>query len=583
MTTFKEFGLNPEIMKSLDDLGFVEPTPIQEKAIPFILKSPASLASLGGPASPASLADSSRRARLGGKKDLIALAQTGTGKTAAFGLPILNQIKEKDLEAIIICPTRELCLQISEDIKKLAKHSKGVAITAVYGGERIDFQIRSLKRGANIVVGTPGRVHDLIRRKVLKLQSIKWLVLDEADEMLDMGFKDDLDAILMQTPKTRQTLLFSATMSKSVHSIAKQYMSDAQEISIGEKNIGAEKVAHEYYVVQVRDRFEALQRILDSLPGVYGILFCRTRRETQEVADKLKQANYDAEALHGDISQGMRTKIMDRFKRKQIRLLVATDVAARGIDVSDLSHVINYNLPDQNGIYTHRSGRTGRAQKSGVSISIMSSREAGRVKGLESIIGKKFEHKKIPNKEEIFRKQVDNFLKEIEKIDIKEINNEQYFSEIAERLKKINKEDLIKYFITHKFSHLMGAYKNARDLNVKAKTFGAGRRDEDHVSLKINFGKRHGFDVKGLFALINSNKNLKGVEIGKINLMPEYSIFSVEKKRAGDVVRYLKGTSFRGKKIDISRSNITASYSGKRRDKSFRGGKRKKRGFRRVR
>ncbi len=562
MTTFKELGLNPEIMKSLDDLGFTEPSPIQEKAIPSILKS---------------------------KNDLIALAQTGTGKTAAFGLPILNQIKGRDLQAIILCPTRELCMQISEDIKKFAKYSKGIAITAVYGGEKIDFQIRTLKRGVNIVVGTPGRVCDLIRRKVLKLQDIKWLVLDEADEMLDMGFKDDLNAILSQTSKARQTLLFSATMSQSVRSIAKQYMTEAHEISVGEQNVGAEKVSHEYFVVQARDRFEALQRILDSLPGVYGILFCRTKRETQEIADKLKQANYNTEALHGDVTQNMRTKIMDRFKRKQVRLLVATDVAARGIDVSDLSHVINYNMPDQDKVYTHRSGRTGRAQKSGVSISILSQRDVRRIRGLESIVGKKFEYKKVPNKEEICKKQIDNFIKEIEETDIKEAGNGQYFQEFIERLKKINKEDLIKHFIKHKFSHLMDAYKNARDLNASALASGAKRKDEDHISLKINFGKKHGFDVKGLFALINSNKNLKGVEIGRINLMPEYSIFSVEKKRADDVIRYLQGANFKGKKINISRSNIMASYQrkasyqGNRRSKPSKGFKENRRGFRKFR
>jgi len=566
MTTFKDFGLNSEIMQALDDLGFTAPYPIQEKVIPFILKS---------------------------KNDLIALAQTGTGKTAAYGLPILNQIKanEKDLQAIILCPTRELCLQISQDIKKFAKYSRGIAITAVYGGERIDFQIKSLRSGTNIVVGTPGRVHDLIRRNVLKLQLIKWLVLDEADEMLDMGFKDDLDAILKQIPKTRQTLLISATMPKSVNSIAKQYMTDAREISIGEKNIGAEKVTHEYYIVQARDRFDALKRILDSLPGVYGILFCRTRRETQEVADKLKQANYDTEALHGEISQVLRTRIMDRFKRKQVRLLVATDVAARGIDVSNLSHVINYNLPDQNDSYTHRSGRTGRAEKSGISISIISPREAGTIKRLECLIGKKIEYKKIPNGEDVCRKQIDNFIKEIEETDIKEAGNEQYFQEFTERVKKINKEDLIKLFLANKFSLLMGSYKNARDLNASASPYGAregakaGARiaSENGVSLKINFGKKHKFEIKELFALVNSNKNLKGVEIGRINVMPEYSIFSVEKKDVDRVMRYLQAANFRGKDINIRKSNITASYRGNRSSRSGRGFNRKKQGFRRAR
>ncbi|MCK5510176.1 DEAD/DEAH box helicase [Candidatus Parcubacteria bacterium] len=558
MTAFKKLGLNSEIMKSLDDLGFTEPSPIQEKTIPFILKS---------------------------ENDLIALAQTGTGKTAAFGLPILQKIKanERVLQAIILCPTRELCIQISRDITKLAKYSEGLVVTAVYGGEKIDFQIKALKRGTNIVVGTPGRVHDLIRRKVLKLQAIKWLVLDEADEMLDMGFKDDLDAILTETPKTRQTLLFSATISKSVRLIAKQYMTDAEEIIAGEQNVGAEKVSHEYYIVGARDRFEALKRILDYLPGVYGILFCRTRRETGEVSDKLKQVGYDTDALHGEISQIMRTKIMDRFKRKQIHLLVATDVAARGIDVSDLSHVINYSLPGQDEAYTHRSGRTGRAQKSGVSISILNPRDAGRIKRLESIIGKKFEYKKVPSGEDICQKQIDNFFAEIENTKTEEIGNERYFQEFSERLKKTSKEDLIKYFIANKFSRLASACKNTRDLNAKGKAVNARMGSEDGVGLKINFGRKHGLDIKGVFALINSNRNLKGVEIGKINLMPEYSVFSVEKKRADEVIKYLKGTNFRGKKIDVSKSNMIASYAGKRRGGSGRGFRRKRKEPRKVR
>lgn len=540
MTTFKELGLNSELIKSLDDLGFLKPSPIQEKSIPFILNS---------------------------KKDLVALAQTGTGKTAAFSLPILNQLKkdEKGLEAIILCPTRELCLQIFEDIKKFTKHSKGVTVTAVYGGEKIDFQIRSLKKGTNIVVGTPGRVHDLIRRKVLKLQTIKWLVLDEADEMLDMGFKKDLDAILGQIPKTRQTLLFSATMSKSVNSIAKQYMKDAKEISIGERNIGAENVSHEYYIVQPRNRFDALKRILDFLPGVYGILFCRTRHETQEVAEKLKRAHYDAEAIHGEVSQNMRTKIMNRFKQKQIRLLVATDVAARGIDVNDLSHVINYNLPDQNEAYTHRSGRTGRAQKSGVSISIIGPREGRRIKDLEKIIGKKFEQRKIPKGEEVCQKQIDNFVEEVKAVDIEGIGSEQYFLEIVDNLKKIKKEDLIKHFIAHKFNYLMKEHKNDRDLNAEASASRESRGGEDNVNLKINIGKRHGFDVKSLFALINSSKSLKGIDIGRIDLRPDYSIFSVGKDYADEVRNHLEGISFKGKKIEISKSVKKMGYPKRRR------------------
>ncbi len=532
MTKFKELGLNTDIMKSLEDLGFVEPTPIQNKAIPFILES---------------------------EEDLIALAQTGTGKTAAFGLPILNQIQAKGLQAIILCPTRELCIQISKDLKKLAKYSKDISITPVYGGERIDIQIRALKRGTNIVVGTPGRVCDLIRRGDLKLQFIKWLVLDEADEMLDMGFKEDLDAVLEQTPEDRQTLLFSATMSRSVNSIAKRYMKKAHEISAGEKNVGAAKVSHEYYVVHAKDRFEALKRILDSLPGVYGILFCRTRRETQEVADKLKQAHYNTEAMHGDISQSMRTKIMDRFREKRIHLLVATDVAARGIDVNDLSHIINYNLPDKNEIYTHRSGRTGRAQKSGISIAIVDMREVYRIKRLESMVGKTFEQKKVPSGEMVLNNQIDNFIKEIKESATLKTKDDKNYQEMVNKLKDLKKEDLIKHFIDAKFNRFIDAYQNARDLNANVHDYqqtsnssNRERMEMDNVNLKINFGKRHGLDIKSIFALINSNRSLQGIIIGRINLMSEYSVFSVEKKFANKALKFLAKTSFKGKKIQIS-------------------------------
>ncbi len=554
MTTFKELGLNKDLMKGLDDLGFSEPTPIQAKAIPFILES---------------------------KNNLVALAQTGTGKTAAFGLPILNQIDtDEGLQAIIICPIRELCLQISQDLKNFSKHSKDISITPVYGGERIDIQIRTLKRGTNIVVGTPGRVHDLIRRKVLKLQDIQWVVLDEADEMLDMGFKDDLDAILEQTPADRQTLLFSATMSRSIRSIAKKYMGDAEEISVGEKNIGADKVSHEYYVVQPRDRFEALRRILDSLPGVYSIVFCRTRRETQDVADKLKANNYDAEVLHGDVSQTQRTKIMNRFKQKKVHLLIATDVAARGIDVDNLSHVINYNLPDQNEVYTHRSGRTGRAKNSGVSISLVSPKEVNRMKQIEKIIHKPVEFKKVPFGQDIYQNQINAFIDEIEAIEVKDIGDEKYFADIMDRLKKFKKEELIKLFLQNKFNHFMDESKNIKDLNANPKFSGSrreGRGDKnnrlsaDEVNLKINIGRKHGFDIKGLFKMINSQRNLKGVDIGKIDLMPEFSVFSVDKARAGEVIRALSGSSFRGEKVLIKEdTGRTFSYSTSLREVSRR-------------
>ncbi len=537
MKTFKDLGLNDDIMKSLDDLGFTEPSPIQEKAIPFVL---------------------------GSKKDLIALAQTGTGKTAAFTLPILNQIKSQtnELQVIVLCPTRELCIQLFQDIVKFSKYSKKIEVAAVYGGERIDLQIKMLRRGANIVVGTPGRVLDLINRKVLKLQAIKWVVLDEADEMLDMGFKDDLDSILSETPVERQTLLFSATMSRSVRNIANQYMKDAEEISMGEKNIGAANVSHEYYVVRAGDRFEALKRLLDSLPNVYGILFCRTKNETQRIADLLKHANYNAEAMHGDISQSMRTTIMDRFKKKQITLLVATDVAARGIDVSDLTHVINYNLPDQNEVYTHRSGRTGRASKSGVSVSIFTPADMRKVKMLEAMIGKPFVYKKVPGRTEIFQNQIDNFLASLEDKDIKEIDAINNFAEIEDKLKKIKKEDLIKHLIIDKFKHLINHYQTDGEINADVKAPREYVDDKNSTTLKINFGKRQGFEVKTIFSLFNTNQKLKSIKIGKISLMPEYSLFGVETNRADEVITLFKTVKYRGKSIEISKTDEVPSYSG---------------------
>ncbi len=549
MTKFKELNLNSEIMKALKELNFIEATPIQTETIPFILKS---------------------------KEDLIALAQTGTGKTAAFGLPILNQIKndQKNIQSIVLCPTRELCLQISKDLKNYSKYSKNIDIAPVYGGERIDIQIKALQRGTNIVVGTPGRVCDLIRRGNLKLNSIKWLVLDEADEMLDMGFKEDLDTILKEIPKNRQTLLFSATMSRNVSNIAKQYMHQTHEISVSEKNTGADNITHEYYIVHAKDRFEALKRILDSLPNVYGILFCRTRRETQEIADKLKQVHYNAEAIHGDVSQDMRTKIMDRFRKKQIKLLVATDVAARGIDVHNLSHIINYQLPDKNEIYTHRSGRTGRAQKSGVSISIINMREVGKIKRIEAILGKQFTRQQIPNAKDILNKQIDAFLEELQNLNIHDPENNDY-QELIEKLKEVKKENLIKYIINYKFIHFIKAYQNASDLNNNSRINYKQRKSRDRsslennsINLKINFGKRNRFNVKELFSLINSDHNLHDIVIGKIDLHQEYSIFSVEKKMIGKIKQSLNRKNFRGRKINIEISNENNNYFSHKKNKS---------------
>lgn len=447
MKTFRELKLNKDIITSLDEIGFSEATPIQEKVIPFLLKN---------------------------KQDLIALAQTGTGKTAAFGLPIIDKIKgdneksetKKKIKAIILCPTRELCLQVADDIKKYSKHSSKTSVLAVYGGEKIEFQIRNLKTGVDIVVGTPGRVYDLIRRKFLDLSAIKFLVLDEADEMLDMGFKEDLDAILEKTPQEKQTLLFSATISKSVLNISKKYLHDAKEIKVEGTSAGAENVSHKYFVCAPRDRFEALQRVLDSLYGVYGILFCRTKRETQEICEKLRKQNYNAETIHGDIAQNMRTKIMQRFKNKQINLLVATDVAARGIDVDNLTHVINYNLPDHDEVYIHRTGRTGRAKNSGVSISILSPGDTKKLKHLEHITGKKITYEKIPSVISIEEKRLNGFLETIKAVDKEELSKNSKYKAYLEKLKSLEKDDLLNYLIKEQLQNENSDSSSNRDLNV---------------------------------------------------------------------------------------------------------------------
>lgn len=541
MKTFKELGLGQEVLKGLEEMGFLTPTPIQEKAIKHIMQS---------------------------SVDLVALAQTGTGKTAAFGLPIADKISPENVgpQAIVVCPTRELCLQISQDIRLFSAHKKGLSVVSVYGGDRIDLQIKALRRGANIVVGTPGRVHDLIRRRTLDLNHIKWLVLDEADEMLDKGFKQDLDAILEQTPGTRQTLLFSATMSKNIRAIASKYMKKSIELGAQDVNQGAEKVSHEYYVVLSKDRFEALKRILDYTPGIYGILFCRTRIETQMVADKLKENNYNAEAMHGDISQATRTKIMDRFKKKQIQLLVATDVAARGIDVSCLSHVINYNLPDQDEVYTHRSGRTGRAQESGIAISLIGPRDLRKIRDIENMIGKKFERKSVPDPQEVCRRQIDALIAEISRQETDEEKNSPILEELMSKVAKLTKEDLINYFVKPKFQKILAQADINKNVSLlPAKPDRKKGKDEDYAELRLNLGKQHGLEVKNIFALLNSNRKLKGISVGRVKIMPEFSFLSVEKERCESVLKFLPGASFRGKKIAVSRSSQTFSRPHKKR------------------
>ncbi|PKL37042.1 DEAD/DEAH box helicase [Candidatus Peregrinibacteria bacterium HGW-Peregrinibacteria-1] len=507
MKSFQESGLNPQIIKALDDLGFTEPTSVQQKAIPVILES---------------------------SQDLLAFAQTGTGKTAAFALPIIHKLDPnlKEIQALIISPTRELGLQITNDIELFTKYVPNINTLTIYGGQRIDIQINALRNKNQIIVGTPGRIHDLIRRKKLNLNHIKYLVLDEADEILNMGFKDDLDAILSETPKEKQTLLFSATMPSSITQIAKKYMQNPVEISSDQKNIGTKNVRHQYYMAQAKDRYEALRRLADNTSDIYGIIFCRTRRETQEISDKLAQDHYSAEPLHGDLSQEQRNKVMDRFRKRHTKLLVATDVAARGLDVTDLTHVINYNLPDQLESYIHRSGRTGRAGKTGVSMSIIHSHEQRKISQLEKHIGQKFEKKDIPTGQQICEQQLFKLISRVTEEEVDQDQIEPYLPEIHAKLEGLDREELLKRFFSLEFSRFLQTYKNAPDLNVKSRPENF-KKEFRRASTKLKtiefpLGFKDQISPKRLFGIINSNPSLKGMEVGKINIAPSFTTIEIE-------------------------------------------------------
>ena len=539
MIKFTDIALKPEILRALEDLKFETATPIQEKAIPHLLTS---------------------------TKDLVALAQTGTGKTAAFSLPIINQVdvESGQIQAIVLCPTRELCIQIAKDIRKFLQYYDGVSVVPVYGGERVDKQIRAISKKPQIIVGTPGRTLDLIKRRVIRVDSIKWLVMDEADEMLDMGFKDELDAILEDMPADRQTLLFSATMARSVESIAKRYMRNADRIAVERVDTGA-NISHQYYMVHARDRYKALRRIADLNPGIYGIVFCRTKAETKEVADKLIQDHYSAEAIHGDLTQDQRDLVMGRFRNKNTHILVATDVAARGIDVKDLTHVINYNLPDQSETYVHRSGRTGRAGSDGISLSIINMREMSKIRGIERKVGKQFEQKQIPLGKEICEKQLFHL---VEKMSSAQVDNEQiepYLDAVYEQLEGLDREDIIKRFITTEFSRFLELYSNSVDLNVAAKQGGRDRggRDRDRggsrkkkgsvqfAQFKIDLGSRGRLGPKSLITLINKDSGLRRAEIGRIEILKDRSYFEVESGYERIVMSSFKRIRFLGKRISI--------------------------------
>ena len=543
MLTFESFGLNSNILKAINELGFVSPTPIQEQTIPHLLQS---------------------------KQDLIGLAQTGTGKTAAFGLPILEQINtsNNNTQCIILSPTRELCVQIAKDINNFSKYLPNIKITAVYGGVSIEGQIKELKKGTHIIVGTPGRVLDMIKRKVLKIDKINFLVLDEADEMLNMGFKEDIDAILETTPKEKQTLLFSATMPKEIMKIAENYMMDPLEISVGKKNSGAENVEHFYYMVNAKNRYLALKRIADINPDIYGIVFCRTRKETQEIADKLIQDGYNADSLHGDLSQAQRDQVMNKFRTGHLQLLVATDVAARGLDVNNLSHIINYNLPDDNEVYIHRSGRTGRAGKKGTSVSIIHSKELHKIREIEKSIKKTISRKPVPNGKDICMKQLMSMIDKIETIETIDNQIEEFLPVIFKKLSWLEREELIKRFVSVEFNRFLTYYKNAPDLNISEKENQSKNqksekeknRKEKRSKMKftkffLNIGEKDKFTKLKLLDLINNNDNLSGAEIGKIEILKTHCFFEIDADLDNYVIKAFKNRRYDGRRLKIEVKN----------------------------
>lgn len=536
MKTFEELGVSEEIRRAIEELGFEHPMPVQEEVIPYLL---------------------------GNRNDVIALAQTGTGKTAAFGIPVLQRTDSRirQTQALILSPTRELCLQIADDLKDFAKYIDGINIVAVYGGTSIENQIRSLRHGAQIIVATPGRLIDLMNRGVAKLDAVRNVVLDEADEMLNMGFSESIDEILEGVPEDRNTLLFSATMSKEIEKIARNYLHDPKEIVVGSRNEGAEHVNHIYYMVNAKDKYLALKRVVDYFPKIFAIIFCRTKRETQEIADKLIHDGYNAESLHGDLSQQQRDLTMQKFRQHMTQLLVATDVAARGLDVEDLTHVINFGLPDDIESYTHRSGRTGRAGKKGTSISIIHSRERSKMRAIEKTIGKKFVEGEMPSAKEICKKQLYKVMDQIVKTDVNEEEIAPFMEDINRYFEYIDKEDLIKKIVSVEFGKFLAYYADAPEIG-KVQAQGESRKkdrkadgrkrshkaEEGYRRLFINLGKADGFYPGEIMQFIN--KHMKGrQEVGNIDLLSKMSYIEVPEEDAEKVMDALDGTKYKGRDV----------------------------------
>lgn len=555
METFEGLGVSDELLLAIGEMGFEVPMPVQAKVIPHLLNE---------------------------DNDVVALAQTGTGKTAAFGLPVLQRLdaSKRCPQAVILSPTRELCLQIAGDLADFSKYLPEVSVLPVYGGSSIESQIRSLRKGVQVIVATPGRLLDLIKRGVAHLDNVHTVILDEADEMLNMGFLDSINEVLSHVPEQRKMLMFSATMPPEIGKIAKTYMRDPVEFVVGQRNEGAANVNHIYYMVNARDKYLALKRIADNNPSIYAIIFCRTRRDTQEIADKLIQDGYNADALHGDLSQQQRDLTMKKFRDRVISILVATDVAARGLDVDDLTHVINFGLPDDTAVYTHRSGRTGRAGKTGVSVSIVHSREKGKIRDIEKIIGKKFERKEVPSPEHIIEKQLYNLAHRLECVEVNDEQIDKYFTGVSRKLGWLSGEDLLKRVLSLEFNRLLDYYKDApvidvvedkkprKDKKDKADNKPRTNKEKDRRTAEkgmarvyINLGKADGFYAKDLIEIINKWVPGARVEVGRIDLLPGYSLFDVRKGDAKRVVASLKGSDFLGKRVFSEIADAERDYA----------------------
>jgi len=551
MENFENLGLKSELLKAIGDLGFETPSPIQEKVIPVILSK---------------------------SEDLVALAQTGTGKTAAFGLPLLQMIdtNTNDVQVLVLSPTRELCMQIGSDMQKYSKYMKKAKVICVYGGTDIRKQIKEIKRGVHILVATPGRLCDLINRKAISVENIKWVVLDEADEMLNMGFKEDLNYILEYTPKERKTFLFSATMPREVERIAKNYLHGAEQISVGKKNQGADTVSHIYYQVRAKDCYEALHRIIDCKPDMYAIIFTRTRMDARDISRKLQKDGIDCDALHGDLSQAQRDDVMMQFRSKRLKVLVATDVAARGLDVDSLTHVINYNLPDDVESYTHRSGRTGRAGKEGISVAIINSREKGKVRRIEKNLNKKFEYKDVPNGEEVCSAQLNYYADKLYNTESKD-TLEKYEQALFEKFDDLSKEDLIKKMMSYEFGKLLKKYSQVNDLNLSAddRTGNRNARDNSRFTLfQANVGRDDGLRAGDVMSLINQFAPRKGMDIGGIRIFENLTKFEVDVTGVADFVSYFKTAEYQGLPFVLTQLEEVFSREGEDRGSSRRGGRR---------